>query len=156
MFWPWPYAPAANAEASFRIAGQNCRGGENIMFAVRTDVEIRESLLARLADARAQTDALFDVVRPDSLYERPIAERHRIVFYLGHLEAFDWNLLRERFLNRKAFQPEFDRLFAFGIDPVDGGLPSDQPADWPSLAEVHRYVSRVRSSLDDGLATVLS
>src|SRR4029077_8007044 len=118
------------------IAGQNYRGGGNVMFAVRTDVEVRESLLARLADARAQTDALFDVVRPDSLYERPIAERHRIVFYLGHLEAFDWNLLREPLLNRKAFQPGFDRLFAFGIDPVDGGLPADQPADWPSLAEI--------------------
>jgi ergothioneine biosynthesis protein EgtB len=126
------------------------------MFAVRTDVEVRESLLARLADARAQTDALFDVVRPDSLYERPIAERHRIVFYLGHLEAFDWNLLPERLLNRKTFQPQFDRLFAFGIDPVDGGLPADQPADWPSLAEVHRYVSRVRTSLDDGLGAAFS
>jgi ergothioneine biosynthesis protein EgtB len=126
------------------------------MFAVRTDVEVRESLLARLADARVQTDALFDVVRPDSLYERPIAERHRIVFYLGHLEAFDWNLLRERFLNRKTFQPEFDRLFAFGIDPVDRGLPADQPSDWPSLAAVHRYVSRVRTSLDNGLATAFS
>ena len=127
------------------------------MFAARTaDVDVRESLLARLADARAQTDALLDVVRPDSLYERPIAERHRIVFYLGHLEAFDWNLLRERLLNLKTFQPEFDRLFAFGIDPVDGALPADQPADWPSLAEIHRYISRVRTSLDDGLATAFS
>src|SRR6266446_1956122 len=126
------------------------------MFAVRTDVELKESLLARLADARAQTDTLFDVVRADSLYDRPIAERHRIVFYLGHLEAFDWNLLREPFLNRKTFQPEFDRLFAFGIDPVGGGLPVDQPADWPSLAEIHRYVSRVRQSLDDGLSAAFS
>ncbi|HXN47770.1 MAG TPA: hypothetical protein VN893_14080, partial [Bryobacteraceae bacterium] len=48
-----------------------------------------------LAAARTNTDALFGVVRPGSLYERPIAERHRIVFYIGHLEAFDWNLLRE-------------------------------------------------------------
>ncbi len=126
------------------------------MFAVRSDVQINENLQARLADARARTDALFDVVRPDSLYERPIRERHRIVFYLGHLEAFDWNLLRERLLNRKSFQPEFDRLFAFGIDPVDGGLPSDQPADWPALADIHRYVSRVRTSLDAGLATAFS
>jgi len=53
------------------------------MFAVRTDVEVRASLLARLEAARSQTDALFDIVRPDSLYERPIAERHRIVFYLA-------------------------------------------------------------------------
>jgi len=126
------------------------------MFAVRTDVEVRQNLLARLADARTQTDILFDVVKPDALYDRPIAERHRIVFYLGHLEAFDWNLLRERVVNRKTFQPEFDRLFAFGIDPVDGALPADHPTDWPVLADVRRYVSRVRQSLDDGLATAFS
>ena len=52
------------------------------------------------------------------MYERPIPERHRIVFYVGHLEAFDWNLLHENVLGLKSFHPEFDRLFAFGIDPV--------------------------------------
>src|ERR1035441_11031829 len=47
-----------------------------------------------LQHARRQTDALFRVVRPGSLYSRPIGERHRIVFYLGHMDAFDWNLMR--------------------------------------------------------------
>ena len=85
---------------------------------------------------------------PDSLYQRPIPERHRIVFYIGHLEAFDWNLLRD---GQKSFNPEFDRLFAFGIDPVGGGLPTDQPADWPTLEKVHEYVARVRDTLDSHL-----
>ena len=52
-----------------------------------------DQLLARLQEARAQSDELFDIVRPAALYDRPIPERHRIIFYLGHLEAFDWNLL---------------------------------------------------------------
>ena len=47
-------------------------------------------------------------------------------------------------------------LFAFGIDPVDGGLPSDQPADWPSLAQVRDYVIRARQAIDEGLADVAS
>jgi len=34
--------------------------------------------------------------------------------------------------------------------------PIDRPADWPSLEEIRRYVSRVRTSLDDGLATAFS
>jgi ergothioneine biosynthesis protein EgtB len=102
-----------------------------------------------LAEARKQTDKLFDLIRPDSLYERPIPERHRIVFYIGHLEAFDWNLLRPQMKNTAAFDPKLDRLFAFGIDPVDGGLPSDQPSDWPSLEEVLGYRRRVRQTLDD-------
>src|ERR1700681_3243699 len=121
-----------------------------------TEAAVRHELIEQLSRARQQTDDLFAIVNPDSLYERPISERHRIVFYIGHLEAFDWNLLRESVLGQTSFHSEFDNLFAFGIDPVGGGLPSDQPSDWPSLAQVREYVSQVRQALDDGLAAALS
>jgi len=104
-------------------------------------------------DARQHSDALFRIVRPDSLYERPIPERHRIIFYIGHLEAFDWNLLHQSLLaSNQADSREFDRLFAFGIDPVGGGLPTDQPSDWPSVEAVNDYVIQTRALLDDKLA----
>jgi len=112
---------------------------------------IFRQLLEQVTASRAATDALFKIVRPEALYDRPIAERHRTVFYIGHLEAFDLNLLGPA-LGLKPFQPEFDRLFAFGIDPVGGGLPQDQPSDWPGLEQVAAYVRRVRTSLDDYLA----
>ena len=111
-------------------------------------------LVGQLADARQKTDDLFAIVKPDSLYERPILERHRIVFYIGHLEAFDWNLLHD-VLGLKSFHPEFDRLFAFGIDPVGGGLPTDRPSDWPSLTAVQEYVNRIRSAIDEKLSDAL-
>jgi gamma-glutamyl hercynylcysteine S-oxide synthase len=122
------------------------------MITAQNDVAVRHGLMERVYDARRRSDALFSVVRADSLYERPIAERHRIIFYVGHLEAFDWNLLHDNIFGLKSFHPEFDRLFAFGIDPVSGGLPSDQPSDWPSLDAVHDYVNRVRAALDEKLA----
>ena len=102
-----------------------------------------------LADAREVTDDLFRLVRPDSLYERPIPERHRIIFYLGHLEAFDWNLAGRYALDRPALHPTFDQLFAFGIDPPPGKLPEDQPSDWPGLDEVERYCGTVREAVDE-------
>ncbi|MFY9979719.1 MAG: DinB family protein, partial [Candidatus Sulfotelmatobacter sp.] len=120
--------------------------------AMQSDVAIRYDLIEHLALARRRTDELFAIVKPDSLYERPIAERHRIVFYIGHLEAFDWNLFRGRVFDISSFHPDFDRLFAFGIDPVGGGLPNDQPSDWPSITAVREYVERVRNILDDELA----
>ncbi|MGO4883754.1 MAG: SUMF1/EgtB/PvdO family nonheme iron enzyme [Bryobacteraceae bacterium] len=104
-----------------------------------------------LNKARAETDSLFDLVDPAALYERPIPERHRMIFYLGHLEAFDWNLLAGP-LEMPAFHPSFDRLFSFGIDPESGDLPTDRPADWPAVAEVRDYNARVRASLDSALA----
>ena len=91
-----------------------------------------------MEEARARTDALFALLTPNSFYDRPIAERHRLIFYLGHLEAFDRNLL-SGVLGLVSEDSELDKLFAFGIDPVGGGLPSDQPEDWPSIAQVENY-----------------
>jgi len=105
-------------------------------------------LASALAEARAQTDSLFTLVSPEMLYARPIAERHRMIFYLGHLEAFDWNLIGRRALGIPSFHQEFDNLFSFGIDPPVGQLPQDQPSDWPSLDEVRRYNLRVRETLE--------
>jgi iron(II)-dependent oxidoreductase len=123
-----------------------------IVLVASQDVEVRHALLGRLTKARKETDKLFELVRPESLSARPIPERHRIIFYLGHLEAFDWNLLHPRIPNLKAFDAHFDHLFAFGIDPVDGGLPSDQPSDWPARAQIDSYRNRVRTTLDAALA----
>jgi gamma-glutamyl hercynylcysteine S-oxide synthase len=110
-------------------------------------------LLASLSDARQKSDALFETVKTECLYDRPIPERHRIVFYIGHLEAFDWNLLHENVFGLTSFHPKFDQLFAFGIDPVGGGLPTDQPADWPPLHDVRDYVHKIRAALDEKLSS---
>jgi hypothetical protein len=107
------------------------------------EVSARPALVGRLADARRRSDEIFEVVKADSLYERPIPERHRIIFYIGHLETFDWNLLRERALSLKSFHPEFDRLFAFGIDPVGGGLPNDQPSAGFGRFWMRTYCARI-------------
>jgi formylglycine-generating enzyme required for sulfatase activity len=109
-------------------------------------------LTSQLDSARAQTDALFSLLDPAALYHRPVADRHRLVFYLGHVEAFDWNLLSKHALDKPSFDPTLDKLFAFGIDPEPGRSPADQPSDWPSEKEVRGYCSRVRRELDQALA----
>ncbi len=126
------------------------------MPATQTDFVIRHDVMERLANARQRTHELIAIVYPDALYERPIAERHRLVFYMGHLEAFDWNLFHERAFGLKSFHPGFDRLFAFGIDPIGGGLPTDQPSDWPRISAVQDYVGKIRALLDAKLADALT
>jgi ergothioneine biosynthesis protein EgtB len=119
------------------------------MNALAPQLEDQTQLLDRLAHARAMTEDLFRRVRSDALYDRPIGERHRIVFYIGHLEAFDWNLIAGQALGLGPADTEFDRLFAFGIDPLGGGLPQDQPSDWPPLAQVESYAHHVQRVLND-------
>jgi gamma-glutamyl hercynylcysteine S-oxide synthase len=108
-------------------------------------------LIARFLAAREETDAIFREVLPEAMFDRPIPERHRIVFYIGHLEAFDWNLLGASG-EAASSHAEFDRLFAFGIDPVGGNLPTDLPQDWPQLEIVGEYRDRVREELDEVIA----
>ena len=110
----------------------------------------------RLEASRRDTDELFQMLSDKTLAVRPIAERHRILFYLGHLEAFDLNLFQNRVAGVESFDPELDQLFAFGIDPVGGGLPDDQVSDWPSIAEIKRYARRVRDHLDPHLEAATS
>ena len=127
---------------------------EGCVLAERESLESRASLLHRLARARRETDKLFGLIDPETRYARPIPERHRIVFYLGHLEAFDLNLLRGTSANLQPLRPELDRLFAFGIDPLNNtGLPSDKPSDWPAYPEVQKYCGEIRQRLDHSMVS---
>jgi iron(II)-dependent oxidoreductase len=103
---------------------------------------------AELQRARAHTDALFALVAEHALYERPVPDRHRLIFYLGHFDAFDWNLVARGALGQMSFHPAFDQLFEAGIDPALGQAPADTRADWPRVDEVRRYVWRARAKVD--------
>ncbi len=109
---------------------------------------LNQALAERMDAARRRTDELFDLLKPGAIYSRPIAERHRLIFYLGHLEAFDWNQIARNALGVPSFHPEFDKLFEFGIDPPVGKAAEDQPSDWPSTSEVLAYNRRVRERID--------
>jgi len=112
----------------------------------------REALAHEMQSARALTDDLFGLIRTKALYARPIPERHRLIFYLGHLEAFDWNQICRNALGLPSFHPAFDHLFEFGIDPEVGKAAVDQPSDWPSSDEVRRYNQRARRVISERLA----
>src|SRR5688572_4836037 len=115
---------------------------------------LRASINDEIFRARNLTDRLFAQVLPSGLYDRPIPERHRLAFYVGHLEAFDWNIVGRNTLGLHPVSSELDSLFAFGIDPPVGQLPNDRAGDWPDPFRIRRYVAEVRSTLDQQIAYV--
>jgi gamma-glutamyl hercynylcysteine S-oxide synthase len=119
---------------------------------VRSFVRNAETIPAvgRVEQARACSDRLFAQIRPEAWLDRPIPERNRLLFYLGHLEAFDWNQLAREGPGPRPDET-LDRLFAFGIDPPPGQLPADQPGDWPALEQVRAYVRTTRRRIDERL-----
>jgi gamma-glutamyl hercynylcysteine S-oxide synthase len=105
-------------------------------------------LVDELRTARAESDRLFEVIKKYALYERPIDARHRVIFYIGHLDGFDSIQICRKSLGIESRQPQLDALFEAGIDPDSAHLPADKPSDWPSLNELHRYVRHCRDAVD--------
>jgi formylglycine-generating enzyme required for sulfatase activity len=126
-------------------------GWQQVIFTpLRSGIKLK----SELKRARALTDSLFGMVAHETLYERPIQARHRLVFYVGHLDAFDWNQLARGVLGQPSFDPAFDTLFEAGIDPAPGQAPQDTPADWPAVEAVQAYVKRIRAAIDEAWDTV--
>lgn len=105
-----------------------------------------ETMRRRLEQAWQASDRIFDLVPEAALDEQPIALRHPLLFYVGHLPAFASNQICRGVLGRPSHRPEFDELFERGIDPV--GVDSHEAAvAWPSVAEVLEYRDRVRETV---------
>jgi gamma-glutamyl hercynylcysteine S-oxide synthase len=114
----------------------------------------REELIAWYRRNRARSAALFDLLSDDAYYTRPIALRHPIVFYDGHLPAFSFNTLVKRGLGRPSIDPRLESLFARGIDPheADATKDTDRPAGWPDRSMVRAFAAEADRQVLDALA----
>src|SRR5690606_8414712 len=116
----------------------------------------RGALLAWFDRTRARSAAIFDMIEDAAYYTRPIALRHPIVFYEGHIPAFAVNVLIKKGLGRPGVDERLEPLFARGIDPHSQEA-AERTAEqtralWPSRAEVKDYVARADALLRDALA----
>jgi len=109
------------------------------------------NLIQELHSARLESDRLFSILKREAVYERPIPERHRVIFYIGHLDGFDSIQICREALGMRSPEPELDALFQAGIDPDSAHLPADKPSDWPALGRVEAYVDHCRTSVDKNL-----
>lgn len=116
-----------------------------------TELLTHTTLADEIQDARKRTEELFSTLCSSYLYERPIRERHRVIFYVGHLDAFDYIQICREGLGQRSKEGSLDALFQAGIDPDSNSLPSDTPQDWPSPSQVERYVAQARAAVDESL-----
>jgi ergothioneine biosynthesis protein EgtB len=103
---------------------------------------------------RERSQALFDMVAGEAYYERPIALRHPIVFYEGHLPAFSFNTLVKRGLGRPSIDARLESLFARGIDPHEskaGASPPSARDGWPDRHVVQEFAAEADAQVIDAL-----
>ena len=106
---------------------------------------------------RARSQALFDLVSEEAYYQRPIALRHPIVFYEGHLPAFSFNTLVKRGLGEPGIDARLETLFARGIDPHESaGHAAEQRQDarggWPARDVLQQFAAEADRRVLDALA----
>ena len=103
---------------------------------------------------RRRSRALFDMIDEATYYERPIALRNPIVFYEGHLPAFNVIVLIKRGLGLPGADEPLEQLFARGIDPDDeaSAQARGNPSVWPTRDDVHAYAQKADALVIDALA----
>ncbi len=98
----------------------------------------RAALVARYRRNRARSRDIFARLRDDAYHAQPIALRHPIVFYDGHLPGFSFNTLVKRALGGASIDPSLERLFARGIDPHEGAH-QEAKLTWPDRSVVEAF-----------------
>src|SRR5262245_4000672 len=104
----------------------------------------RQQLVDWYSRNRRRSQALFDLVSDEAYYTRPIALRHPLVFYEGHLPGFSFNTLVKRGLGQPGIDARLETLFARGIDPHESATSAhggDDRALWPSREAVRAFAA---------------
>jgi iron(II)-dependent oxidoreductase len=130
--------------------GNNCIQGDHMT--TTAIVSSRDALIQRYDRLRERSNAIFDLIQEDAYYSRPIALRHPIVFYEGHLPAFSFNTLIKRGLGRPGIDARLEQLFARGIDPHESDDDEARVAGWPDRAEVQQFGREADRQIRDALA----
>src|SRR5688572_9383944 len=116
----------------------------------------RQRLIEWYLRNRERSKSLFDLISEEAYYSRPIALRHPIVFYEGHLPAFSFNTLVKRGLGQPAIDATLEALFARGIDPHessghDAAPSQDLRQGWPARKVVHQFADEADRRVLDAL-----
>jgi len=99
-------------------------------------------------------EQLFEVLTCDQAYfVKPIALRHPLIFYLGHTATFFINKLLSAGLIEKRINPEFESMFAVGVDEMSWDDLSEARYEWPRIDEVKAYRQAVRATVEQLIRT---
>ena len=155
----WPRSAWANGEAGGVLLSQSCNlKAERVPTIDSQGTPLSGAALAdRYRRNRARSGELFALLSDDAYYSRPIALRHPIVFYEGHLPGFSFNTLIKKALAGQGLDPRLEDLFARGIDPhessASAGHVAHVDAGWPSRDEVRAFAAEADRRVLEALSS---
>lgn len=115
----------------------------------------REDIRAYFHQTADLYEALFQVLKSDeAYYVKPIALRHPLIFYYGHTNTFFINKLVLAGLIPQRVNPQFESMFAVGVDEMGWDDVNEMHYTWPTPAEVKAYRASVRVVIDKLIDTL--
>lgn len=96
----------------------------------------------------AVDEQLYRTLKTDTaFYQRADPLRHPLIFYLGHTAVFYINKLILAKLIDRRINPEFESIFAIGVDEMSWDDLNEAHYNWPSVSEVWAYREKVKNTV---------
>ncbi len=109
----------------------------------------REQIRAYFHQTSDLYESLFEALKSDEAYYiKPINLRHPLIFYYGHTHTFFINKLILAGLITQRVHPQFESMFAVGVDEMGWDDVNDKNYDWPTPSAVKAYRAKVRQAVD--------
>ena len=121
----------------------------SIQLSNKSPETLRKEIRASFHQTADFYESLFECLASDEAYfVKPISLRHPLIFYYGHTNTFFINKLILSGLVTKRVNPQFESMFAVGVDEMGWDDVNDQNYDWPKVEEVKAYRAKVRQVVD--------
>lgn len=116
-----------------------------------SDIEAKRAEIKAYFNATSDRyESLFEVLANDkAYYQRAIPLRHPLIFYYGHTATFFINKLILSGLVKEHLNPEFESMFAIGVDEMSWDDLNSEHYDWPSANEVRAYRQQVAELIEN-------
>ena len=80
--------------------------------------------------------------------------RHPLIFYFGHTATVYVNKLLDYGMIKERVNPNYEMMFAVGVDEMDWDDLNESHYDWPSVAETKMYRDKVKRVILDVIESV--
>ena len=100
-------------------------------------------------------EKIFEVLDGDAVfYRQSEPSRQAMIFYFGHTATFFINkLILMKIIDRR-INPEFESLFAVGVDEMEWDSIQKSAASWPKVGEVREYRAKVKALVLELIETI--
>ncbi|MDD5399778.1 MAG: 5-histidylcysteine sulfoxide synthase [Sulfurimonas sp.] len=100
-------------------------------------------------------EKIFEVLKEDEVfYKKSEPTRHPMIFYFGHTATFFINKLINMKIIKDRINPEFESIFAVGVDEMSWDDVNSSNYKWPRVEEVREYRAKVREFVDELIMTL--